>query len=49
MMSFIGYVNIVVIKLRIYFNSHMRIVGQNMDFIAKWFHVFILVRCAYKQ
>ena len=38
----------VVIKLPIYFNSHMRIVVQIIDIIRKLFHVFIQDRSVYK-
>jgi hypothetical protein len=41
MMFFIGYMNNTVIKLRVYFNLHMRIVGKIMDIIPKLLHVFI--------
>jgi hypothetical protein len=42
MMSFIGSIYfLVVIKLLIYFNSHMRITEQIINLIHKWFHVFI--------
>jgi hypothetical protein len=47
--SSVGYINNVIIKLRIYFNSHMRIIGQAMDIIQKWFHVFVQGRCAYQH
>ena len=33
MMSSIGYINNVMLKVRVYFNSHMRIVGQIMGII----------------
>jgi len=35
MTSFMGYINNVVIKLSIYFNSHVRIVRQIMAVITK--------------
>jgi len=49
MTSFMGYINNVVIKLSIYFNSHVRIVRQIMAVITKWFYVFIQDCCSYKQ
>ena len=49
MTSFMGYVNYAVIKLSIYFNSHVRIVGQIMEVITEWFYVFIQDRCSHKQ
>jgi hypothetical protein len=38
---FIGYVNNAVIKLMIYFTSHMLIARQIMNIIPEWFHVSI--------
>ena len=35
MMSFIGYINNTMIKLQIYFNSHMRIDEQIISIIPK--------------
>lgn len=49
MTSFICYVNTIVVKLLIYFNSHMRIAEQIIDNIPKWLHVFIKDRGAYKH
>ena len=37
--SFIGYMDNTMIKLPIYFNSHMRIDEQIINIIPKWFHV----------
>jgi hypothetical protein len=47
--SSIGYINNVMIKLRIYFNSHMQIIGQAKGIIQKRFHVFVQGRCAYQH
>jgi len=41
MSSFIGYINNAVIKLRIYFSSHMGIVKQIININSKRFHAFI--------
>jgi hypothetical protein len=41
MSSCIGYINNAVIKLRIYFNSHMDIVKQIININSKRFHAFI--------
>ena len=37
--SFIGYMDNTMIKLPIYFNSHMRIDEQIINIIPKFFHV----------
>ena len=49
MTSFIGYLNDTMIKLTIYFNSHMRIDEQITNIILYWIHVFIQNRGAYKH
>jgi hypothetical protein len=49
MTSFIGYINNTMIKLKIYFNSHMRIDEQIRNIIPQWIHVFIHDRGAYKH
>jgi hypothetical protein len=48
-MSFISYINNVVIKLPIYFNFHMLIVQQIINIISKWFRVFMHDNGAYKH
>jgi hypothetical protein len=45
--SIIDYIHNTVIKLPIYFTSHIRIEEQIINIIPKWFHVFIQVRGAY--
>ena len=47
MTSFIGYINNVMIKLRIYFDSHMRIVEHIINIILKWFQALMQDRGAY--
>ena len=49
MMSFIDYINNTMIKLTIYFNSHVRIDEQITNIIPKWIHVFIQDGGAYKH
>jgi hypothetical protein len=48
MTSFIGDINNTIIKLTIYFNSHMRIDEQITIIISSWIHVFIQDHGAYK-
>ena len=43
-----SYIDNVVIKLPIYFNSYMRIFLQIIDMICKLFHVFIQNGSVYK-
>jgi len=40
--------NNAMIKLPVYINLHMRIVGQIMDIIPKWLYVFLQDQCACK-